>query len=241
MSMRSRYEHMKSRAIGMRKRGAALRDVEKRLGIPKSTLNYWFKDAQLSEYHRKNLKNPHNNALVKARIKAVKWHNAQKANRLQLAAEQAAQTIANLDIKNDAVAELALAILYLGEGSKKSLVTALGNSDPTILRFFVALLQRLYNIPISKFRCYLHLRADQDPQKMTRYWSRQLGISVTNFGKPILDKRTIGRATYPHYKGVCIVECSRVAIQRKLVYIANTFCEQIAEQWAVSSVGRARD
>jgi len=171
--MRSKFEKLKERAVGMRKRGASLRDVAKRLGIPKSTLNYWFRDVQLSDFHRQRLRKRHEMALTKARVEAVKWHNAQKAARLRMAAIQAAETIAKIDLTNDATAELALALLYLGEGAEKS-STALGNSDPRIVRFFVTLLQRLYGVPLSSIRCDLHLRADQDPEQMIRFWSSTL-------------------------------------------------------------------
>lgn len=228
--MSSRWLHLKERAVAMRKRGAALRDIEKRLGIRKSTLHYWFRDIQLSDHHLQRLKKRADNALFKARIEAVKWHNAQKATRMKLAFGAATQTLECIDITNDAIAELALALLYLGEGMKKTGSTAMGNSDPLILRFFVRMLQRLYKVPIEDMKCDLHLRADQNQTQMVRYWSKTLGIPSRNFGKTSIDMRTKDRPTYSHYKGVCIVRCGHVAIQRKLVYIANTFCESGAKR-----------
>ena len=81
---------------------------------------------KISEFHRKNLKKRADTALVKARVEAVKWHNAQKSARLQMASDQASETLGNIDLKNDAIAELSLAMLYLGEGSKKSSVGSPG-------------------------------------------------------------------------------------------------------------------
>ncbi|MDO8561399.1 MAG: hypothetical protein Q7S05_01070 [bacterium] len=227
--MPSRRQQLKQRAVSMRRHGASIRDIEKRLGVRRSTLSYWFTKVPLSKYHLKLLKKRADNALVKARVEAVKWHNAQKTARMRRASDEAAQTIARIDFTDGAIAELALALLYLGEGAKRSVMTAIGNSDPLILRFFVRMLQRLYQIPPTDMKCELHLRSDQDAKKITRYWSRVLGIPTSNFGKPSFDQRTVGRPTYSHYKGVCIVRCSRVAIQRKLVYIATTFCSRIAE------------
>lgn len=212
----------------MRKRGVSTRDVEKRLGIPRSTLSYWFRRVTLHPRYQKRMVLRHEKALVKARTHAVRWHNAQKANRLALAREEALASLKHIDMHSDAVAELALALLYLGEGAKKTEYTAIGNSSPLILRFFIAMLQRLYKIEIREIKCELHLRADQNPVKLTKYWSKTLGIPLSNFRKPSLDQRTVGRPTYPDYKGVCIVCCGRVAIQRKLVYIATTFCEKMA-------------
>ena len=213
----------------MRRRGVSTRDVEKRLGISRSTLSYWFRKVRLHPRFARRMKIRNKRALIKARIGAVKWHNGQKAVRLQQASHEANMTLSRLDCKNDDIAELALALLYLGEGMKTS-GTALGNSDPLILRFFIKMIQRLYQVESADIKCELHLRADQDPIQLTRYWSKMLKVPIANFRKPSIDKRTIGRPTYAHYKGVCIVTCGRVAIQRKLVYIAATFCNKVIGQ-----------
>jgi len=220
---------LKSEAIRLRKRGASIRDIEKRLGIARSTLSYWFRDVEISLHNKRLLKRRWDRALIKARVAAVKWHNGKKAERLAFAAEEGEKTLTLIDTERHEILELALALLYMGEGAKKSVVTAMGNSDPLILRFFVGSLYRLYGVPITEMKCELHLRADQNPEKIIKYWSKTLGIPKRNFTRPSLDVRTAGRPTYPHYNGVCIVRCSRVAIQRKLVYIAKTFCNQIAE------------
>lgn len=209
----------------MRRHGASVRDIEKRLGIPRSNLSYWFRGVTLSERHKKLLQKRHELALVTARKEAVKWHNSQKEKRMRDARTDALKTLARIDISSKETIELALAILYLGEGAKKNSFTAMGNSDPRILRFFVDSLSYLYDIPRSQFKCHLHLRADQNPRSLARYWSAQLNIPIENFLKPLIDKRTLGTKTYPTYKGVCAVSCGRVAIQRKLMYIATTFCE----------------
>lgn len=219
-------KELKNRAIAMRRRGASLRDVSARLGIQKSTLSYWFKNVILSKHHQALLKSRTDLSLVTARKAAVRWHNAGKEKRLTLAREAAHMTLGKLSAESLETAELALALLYLGEGMKKTSITSLGNSDPLILKFFVKSLRRIYNVPVDKIRCELHIRADQDGDKLRRYWSRMLKLPLANISGISRDTRTKGKPTYPHYKGVCIVRCGRVEIQRKLVYIATTFCEQ---------------
>ena len=182
----------------------------------------------LSDYHKQRLKLRHEQALIHARKEAVKWHNARKAERLAYAISEGKQTLKKIEFDKREILELALAILYLGEGSKKNSQTAMGNSDPLILNFFVQAIQKLYGISPADFTCHLHLRADQDSRKMERYWSRALGIPLKNFRKALIDKRTLGSKTYPYYKGVCAVNCSGVAIQRKLMYIATAFCSKVA-------------
>lgn len=216
----------------MRRNGASIRDVERKLGIPRSTLSGWFRDIYISPRHQNVLEKRGKKSLAKARLEAAKWHNQQKRERLKLAERSAQESLATIDTQQNEIIELALAMLYLGEGAKTKSRTAMGNSDPMILKFFVRAIQKLYDLSPEDFRCHLHLRYDQNPEKLKRYWSRTLKIPLCNFRKPIIDKRTSGSPTYPHYRGVCAVDCSHVAIQRKLMYISTAFCEQIAEKRA---------
>ena len=227
--MKSQWVHLKHSAVQMRRHGFSVRDIENKLGISRSTLSGWFKDVKLPKKHRDRLRKCWVNALVSARQKAVVWHNAQKTARLAQAKNEALASLSSIDIANPYVIELALSLLYLGEGAKKALQTSLGNSDPCLLRFFISALGIVYKVPSNEIKCDLHLRADQSPTKEMQYWSHELGIPVANFSKPVVDKRTKGSPTYDRYHGVCVVRCGRVAIQRKLVYIATTFCNRVAE------------
>lgn len=239
--MISRWANQKPKAIALRRKGNAIRDIEKILGIPRSTLSGWLHSVPLTKKQQAKLKQQAKRGLVSARAKAVQWHNAQKTARLEKAAQIGAEVLKSIP-DDTASLELALAFLYLGEGSKRNVGTSLGSSDYRIAKFFVTCLQKIYGVQKEKIKCYLHLRADQNPKAMKLYWSKELKLPLSNFGKPSLDKRTEGKPTYPHYKGVCLIECGRVDIQRRLMYIANGFCDTISRTHAnraVSSVGRA--
>lgn len=201
--------------------------VEKKLGVPRSTLSGWFKDIVLTADQRKDLSRNWKIALGKARIEAVKWHNTQKQLRLRQAQDSALGTLNTLDISQNNILELSLAMLYLGEGLKASSTTSLGSSSPLILKFFVKSLYSVYNIDPSKIRCDLHLRADQDGVKMKQYWSKELRIPLSNFISVVFDSRTKGAKTYEDYKGVCVVRCGNAAIQRKLICLSQEFCKKI--------------
>lgn len=220
----------------MRKKGTSIRDIGTRLKIPKSTLSGWLKHVKLSKRSKKILNKKWKQKLIANRKLAVVWHNAQKLNRLKHAESEAQDVLEKIDCQNPILLDLALAILYMGEGFKND-TTGMGNSDPIILKFFIAILNKNFNIPINKFRCELHIRADQNPIKIKQWWSKELGIPLSSFLSVSIDKRTIGSATYPTYKGVCIVRCGSVAIQRKLMYISKIFCQKIINQCVRSSIG----
>ncbi len=224
--MESKWSKHKAEAILLRKQGKSLPYVHTTLGIPKSTLSYWFKDVTLTDKQKLRLHTNWKNGLVKARSAAVVWHNNGKRERLQMAERQAIDLLEKIDVRNLHITELALALLYLGEGTKAKEETGMGSSDPVILKFFIYCLRNIYDVPEDKIKYELHLRADQNPEKMMLFWAKELGVKKANFSKPYLDQRTVGTTTYDTYNGVCLVRCGQVAIQRKLVYIAKHFCRE---------------
>ena len=236
--MTSKWFRLKKKALRLRKQGKSFRDIENLLGIPRSTLSGWFKNIVLDKKYQIKLHKNWVNALKKARKEAVKWHNNQKETRLKTAQEQALKVLSQINFKDKSIIELALSLLYLGEGFKMNGGTGMGNSDPLILRFFIKSLEECFNLNVNKIKCELHLRADQNPILTKQYWSKELNIPLENFTSISVDKRTIGSSTYPTYNGVCVLRCGNIAIQRRLLYLARNFCKEIANR-AVSSVGRA--
>ena len=216
----------RTRAVNLRKRGFSYNQIMGGLGIPKSTLSGWLENVTLSDKQKAVLNKRKNEGLKKARILAIKWHRTQKENRLLIAKQGADKVLDALNLRDQNIVELALAMLYLGEGNKSSDDTGMGNSDPLILRPFVKMLIAHYQIPKNKIRCELYLRADQNSDEIKRFWSRTLKLPIENFKSVHHDKRTRGSKTRPNYKGVCSVRCGSVAIKRKLLNISRGFWER---------------
>lgn len=223
--MRSRWFQLKPKAILLRKQGKSIRYVEKILGVSRSTLSGWLKNIKLTALQYEILKEKHKYALIKARRKAIIWHNQQKTDRLKFAENEADKVLLKINNKKE-ITELALSLLYLGEGFKKSPRTGMGNSDPLIMKFFLQIMLNVYKIDIEKIRFDLHIRADQNPELIKEYWAKELGAPLNRFKSISVDKRTVGKTTYPNYMGVCVIDCGNIAIQRRLVYIGRKFCEK---------------
>ena len=217
----------KIEAISLRNRGFSIRDIELKLSVPRSTLSYWFKTVELTNKQKANLKRRWELGLIKARTIAADWHREEKKKRLKEAHDSAEKIIKDLNFKDRSIIELALAMLYLGEGAKSSDDTAMGNSDPLILNVFVSILINFYKVNPEKIKCSLYLRADQKSEEMKKFWSKSLNLPIQNFVYVNLDKRTSGSKTFDSYRGVCMVRCGNVAIKRKLLYISRGFCEEI--------------
>lgn len=227
--MRSKWYHMKDSAISLRKQGISIGKIESRLKIPRSTLSWWFRSVKLTPEQKRVLYEDWKNGLVKARKQAVVWHNLQKEKRLRKAENEALLVLSRIKKEDKSVLELALAVLYIGEGAKKNIETAIGSSDPLILKFFLKALQIVYEFNPKNIKCQLSLRADQNPEETKKFWAKELGLPLDRFGLVSIDKRTVGSKTYPYYKGVCHLRCGNVAIQRRLMYLGNMYLKEIAQ------------
>jgi hypothetical protein len=222
----SNWFHLKEKAVNTRKNGVSIRNIEKQLGIPRSTLSGWFKNIKLSRLQKQKLINDNETALVRARKIAIEWHHQQKENNLKKAQEEALSVLSHLDTNNTHQIELALAMLYLGEGTKHG-STVLGSSDVLILKFYVKCLTKLFHLNQSTLKCDLHLRGDQNAEILKLYWSKILNIPKKNFNA-YLDRRTLKSNTFPSYKGVCVVRCGNIAIQRRMLYLSREFCRKVS-------------
>lgn len=225
--MASKWLEYKPQALQLRKEGLSIRKIEQDLGIARSTLSGWFNEVQLSAAQKKVLLKKRQAGLQLAREKASAWHRADRQKRLYVYLKEAEGTLNGLDFKNERILELALAMLYLGEGAKKSDNLRVSNSSPLILKTLISILQKIYKIDVQKIKCSLNLRADQDSEEMKRFWSKELSIPLENFTYVYIDKRTSVTKTYPWYKGVCMVRIGTTAMKERLMYVANGFCERI--------------
>ena len=224
--MKSKWFEYKEVVIDLRKKGYSMTTIERQFGIPRSTLSGWFKTVTLTEEQRTSLMKSKSDGWKRARENAVKAHNLQKQNRIDLARSQAVQVFESLPLENNAVLELALAMLYFGEGSKKN-ATALGASDPKMILFFIKSCEKLYGIDRDTNRYDLHLRFDQDEEKEKAYWAKMLHIDVSLIKYASYDMRTVGKPTRSDYHGVCQVKISSVAIQRRLIALYNVYCSSV--------------
>jgi hypothetical protein len=189
--MKSKWSGIKEEAARLRKSGKSLNYIGDQFGIPKATLSGWFRGIKLTDEQKAKIREVWIEKIKASRGNAIKWHNKQKEIRLRIASNEASAILDRIDTNSKPILELVLAMLYLGEGSKKHGETSLGSSDPAIARFFIYAVHNCFDIPIERFRCGLNLRADQDPVEMKKYWASQLELPLENIMSASLDKRTL--------------------------------------------------
>jgi len=215
---------LKNQAIKLRKKGLTYSEIVSLLNvrIPKGTLSFWCKNLTLPNDYQKKIKNINKLNLEKARVKAIEA--AKTTRQKQIDAIKIENGHLLRDIQNINVAKIALAMLYLGEGSKnrKRGSLSFGNSDPKVITLFMDLMHKVYKLDESKFRCTLLCRADQDIEKLEKLWSSITKIPLAQFYKAQIDPRTIGKPTKKiDYKGVCKIDYFSAKIFAELLEIPN--------------------
>ena len=216
---------LKKKARKLRAQGSTFLEIQRRLHttIPKSTLSYWCRNVRLPLSYQKNIQDYNRLNLDKGRKIALAVNRTKREKYLKSVSDRNKHLA--VFIKNRNVMKIALAMLYLGEGSKNPKRGSLmfGNADPFVVSLFLRLLRKCYKIDESKFRCTLQCRADQNIKKLEKFWSKVTKISLRQFYKARIDPRTIGKPSKKlDYKGVCRIDYFSADLFLELTKIAET-------------------
>lgn len=217
----------KERAIILRQQGKSYREIEKELGIARSTLSYWLNSIQISK--------------IQSDVLRERWvEGTANARRLGSIANKLAkvQRLANIDkdVRDQYLnqertfkeLEMLFIGLYLGDGFKVEGRLGLGNADPGIVLSFVILVEKLYKVQRRELKAQIFARSDQNVNELVNYWARLLNISVTQFYKTQIDLRSRGKSTRENYYGVCAVSYNSVILHRKILAICKEMIKYVS-------------
>jgi len=201
-------QKIKEKAIKLRKQGKTYSEIQKslRIVIPKSTLSNWCSKVKLPKEYQDKIREINLNSAQKGREVALIINRIKREKYLKSVADRNKHLAKAL--KNKDIAKIALAMLYLGEGSKTQRGSMkFANSESFIISLFLSSLRYCYNIDENKFRCTLMCRADQNTKKLEKFWSQITKIPLSQFYKARIDPRTIGKPSKKlDYKGVCCID-----------------------------------
>jgi len=174
----------RQKAITFRLQGWTYGAIKKELGISKSTLSDWLSKYPLTEEQLQLLIE---NKVKSREIAREKYIITQRYKR-----ELRLNTIYALEKKrwiklSQREVELAGLFLYWGEGGKSlHHPLSLNNTDPKVVKFTLFWLTKGLGIPKEKIKVYLHLYKDMDKEKMMKFWSEELKLPLSQFGKPYI-------------------------------------------------------
>lgn len=197
--------------------------------IPKGSLSFIVKNVKLPRYYYKKVKKLNYQHLFKARVKALEI-NRKKRKEFLKHLDTINGSISK-KIHNSSSAKIALSMLCLAEASKsktQSECFTLGNSDPRIIKMFLILLQKCFDFQLTKVRCTVQCRADQDIQSLEKYWQDITGVPKKLFYKSRIDPRTVGKPTKKKgYMGVLRIDYLDKKVQLELESLAQLVYNQL--------------
>ena len=184
---------LKSRAVRLRENGWSYTDIQKRLGVSKSTLSGWLKAVPYEP-----------NAIVKKRIKNGPIKSIIARNKVKVSEVVETKLLAAREVGDFSKRDLfILGIgLYMGEGAKVYEQVQVINADPKIIRLAVEWFEICCGLTKDNFKIKLHIYPDNSEKSAKNYWSKVTGIPKSQFTKTQIDirekKRTLKKRKLPY-------------------------------------------
>ena len=173
----------KNEAFLLRKEGKTYLEIEKKLGVSRGTLSFWFKGFDWSskitfENHTFNYSPENIRKMHAARRKQLDAH-------YELAEIEAEAEFAQYRTEALFIAGL---MLYAGEGDRSinNSLLRIANSDYKIILVFKRFLENYYPEIAVKIRISVLVYPDLDQNECINWWSNILDVDFSRFHKPVL-------------------------------------------------------
>ena len=204
--------HDKEEALRLRKLGKSYREIKESLHIPKSTISDWLHKVGWSEKIKRMLQQKAKKEST-VRLRALDKIRGERLARIyQEAREEAKKEFESL--KWYPLFILGIAI-YWGEGEKTTRhLVRIANTDPLMIKCFVAFLVKVCGVTPHKIRAWLLLYPDLQDKTCKDFWISHAGLMRDNFTKSVMihGKEKNKRLEY----GVCSVAVSSTYLKEKM-------------------------
>lgn len=220
--IKRRWGEGRDEATALRLQGKSYREIQERLGIPKSTLSNWLSDVPLSEEQRAALDERQVDG-IRSRAVAIRGGRIRRTEVLQ---QEAAAEIGEL---SDRELFLLGVAMYWAEGSKekpwgRATQMSMINSDAAVIRLFLRWLEVVGVDPADLiYRLSIHESADVDAAH--RYWSAVVNAEESQWRRPSLKRHR--PSTVRHNVGSTYVGCLVVSVRR-----STSLHRRVAGWWA---------
>jgi len=193
-------------ARSMRKEGASIIVIAKKLDVSKSTASKWCRDISLSEIQLQKLKQ---NSKAGAKIGQQTGANVNKKKRLD--AIRQAEVWGKERIKKISKRELLLiaTALYWCEGSKSDRTSGFifVNSDPEMILVMKLFLVNVLQIPSEELVCSVQINRVHEKRiaVVLSFWRKLLDLPREQFRKPYYVNTNARKVydNYENYYGIC--------------------------------------
>ena len=225
MGLRVRKD--KNHALKLRLHGYSYTEIQRELGIPKSTLSGWFSSLVLPKKAQARIQSRVHEKSVKALIKRNKNQTHLAIQRMKLICSQARKEIAAIHKEELKLIGISL---YWAEGYKRHKVlngrevtnhpVSLTNSDPKLIGIFLRFLREVCNVSDKKIRAEIRLYQHLNEQELLSFWQQVTKLPIENFSKSYYgvskssqNKRPFNRLPY----GTLLVRVNDTNLFHKII------------------------
>jgi transcriptional regulator with XRE-family HTH domain len=204
--------------------GLTYGEISEQIGVSKSTLSNWLKNVHLSPDQEKRIQQRIENNQF-AFVAYARQINKERFRQARANAFQTGVSIVSNFPDDIAIHELALAMLYLGEGDKTGNRIQIASIDPHILQFFLWAMEKIYEVDKTQMSFRLNLVEAARPieSRMINWWAKQLFCSPTQFMRTQFDRRSKYTGITNNYHGVCTVTYNDTYLYERLVGVYSTY------------------
>ncbi len=187
----------------LRRKRLSFQEIGRRLSIPSTTIRNWCYDLGIDRHESLRL----NNEIRRQEIRDL--DNSIVPDKSLLSLEQA---------------RLLASLLYACEGCKYPAynVVSFVNSDPKLVKVFIELLRKGFDLDESRFRVHLQVHDYHNFNELRDFWSRELSLKSDQFIKPTVTSPR-GKMHRRNYLGTATLRYLDNKIQLRLLGIFDRF------------------
>lgn len=202
-------DDVRARAHELRASGKSYKEIERELGVARSTVSMWLRDVPLTEEHRNRMMERQRTAYQR-RADSIRARRQFREAQIMKASAAEVGAVSTRDVF------VAGVIAYWAEGSKAkpwnpSARVSFINSDPSMIRLFLAFMD---HVGVERdrlvFRVQIHESADVEYAH--EFWSRVTGVAVDTFTRPTLKRHN--PKTMRRNVGTTYVGCLTIVVRR---------------------------
>lgn len=178
---------LKIKARKLRSQGESIKVIAKNLGVSSSTVSLWCRNIKLSPEQIAELERRAHDPRYGKRLENSLRQQQLRLKRTKKLFNEGTKEIGKLTNRELFIAGSAL---YWAEGFKSDNLAGFCNSDPDMVKFFLAWLKRCFGYKDEDLRLRVGLNESfrNKTGKIENFWSDLTGIPKSQFQKPFYQK-----------------------------------------------------
>lgn len=215
-------------ALKLRKNGASYGEINKALGIPKSTLNAWFKDLDWSNKVKKALTEKAIQA-SRRRIRKVIAANKKRWEEWRSSLKEEAKKEFKLFRVNPLF--IAGIMLYWGEGDQSlKYPVRLTNVDYRMIALFKRFLLEICKVKKEDIYLALFIYPDINEEKCKKFWKNKINVERFDKVQVIYGKHPTKRLE----NGICSIRVKKsIGLKEKIIVWINLLSNELNDKMRV--------